>query len=241
MPEYNVDVATADGQMDCFVVHPDGEGPFAPVIVYMDVPGIREELRDFARRIAGEGYLAVLPDLYYREGKVRFDLSKGESELQKMFAIGGQLTNAMIMTDTRGILEYLDGLPAAKAATGTIGYCMSGQFVLSAAGTFPDRIRATASLYGTRMVTDKADSPHLLIPQITGEVYLGFAAHDPFVEDDVPTTLQEAMDANRVSYTLEMHPDTEHGFCFPQRPQYVEAAAESVWQTVFALYARNLG
>ena len=240
MQEYNVDVKTADGMMDCFVVHPDHEGVYAPVILYMDVPGIREELRDFARRIASAGYLCVLPDLYYREGKVRFDLSKGEAELKKMFAVGSQLTNAMIMRDTQGILDYLASIPNAKDATGIIGYCMSGQFVLSAAGSFPDRIKATASLYGTRMVTDKGDSPHKLIPRIDGEVYLGFAAHDPFVEDSVVPTLRDTLDASGVKYTLETFADTEHGFCFPQRPQYVETAAETVWDKVFDMYARVL-
>ena len=153
MQTFNTDVTTADGAMDCFVAHPDGAGPFTPIILYMDVPGIREELRDFARRLAADGFLCVLPDLYYREGKVRFDLSKGESELKKMFAVGSQLTNAMIMRDTQGILDYLDAQENAGAATGIVGYCMSGQFVISAAGTYPDRIRATAALYGTRLQT----------------------------------------------------------------------------------------
>ena len=240
MREQNVDVTTADGAMDCFVAQPDGAGPFAPVILYMDVPGIREELRDFARRIADSGYLCVLPDLYYREGKVRFDLSKGEAELKKMFAVGSKLSNAMIMSDTQGILEYLADNPAAGEKTGVIGYCMSGQFVLSAAGTFPQRVRACASLYGTRMVTDKDDSPHKLIPHIEGEVYLGFAHHDPFVEDFVIPTLDKDMAANGINCQLEVHADTEHGFCFPQRPAYVEAAAEKVWQTVFAMFQRTL-
>ncbi len=80
MQEFHVDVTTPDGQMECFVAHPDGQGPFPPVILYMDVPGIREELRDFSRRIASQGYFSVLPDLYYRDGKVRFDLSKGRDD-----------------------------------------------------------------------------------------------------------------------------------------------------------------
>ena len=240
MQEFNTDIATADGQMDCFIAHPDGQGPFAPVILYMDVPGIREELRDFARHIAEAGYLCVLPDLYYREGKVRFDLSKGESELKRMFAVGGALSNAMVMRDTRGMLDYLDASPVAKALTGVIGYCMSGQFVLSAAGSFPERIVATASLYGTRMVTDKEDSPHRLIPGIAGELYLGFAEHDHYVEDFVVPTLQADLDKQGINYTLETHPGTEHGFCFPQRPGYDKAAAEKVWQTFFALCERNL-
>ena len=78
MNEFHVDVETPDGMMECFAAHPDGDGPFQPVILYMDAPGIREELRDFTRRIAEQGYFALLPDMYWREGKMRFDLSKGQ-------------------------------------------------------------------------------------------------------------------------------------------------------------------
>ncbi|NKB98734.1 MAG: dienelactone hydrolase family protein [Pseudomonadales bacterium] len=240
MKEKNVNVQTRDGLMDTFVAIPDGDGPFSPVIIYMDVPGIREELRHFARRIAENGFIGVLPDLYYREGTVRFDLSKGGSELKKMFAVGSKLTNEMVMADTQGLLEYLSEVPEASGAVGTIGYCMSGQFVLTAAGTFPDRIKATASLYGTRMVTDKDDSPHKLISKISGELYLGFAEQDHFVEDFVIPTLEQELEAADCEYQMLIHAGTEHGFCFPERPGYVEAAAESVWESVFSMYERKL-
>lgn len=240
MNEFHVDVATPDGQMECFVAHPDGEGPFPAVILYMDVPGIREELRDFTRRIAEQGYVGVLPDLYYRDGKVRFDLSKGEEELKRMFAAGSKLTNAMIMRDTGGMIDYLASNPVATEKVGCIGYCMSGQFVVAAAGSFPNDIAAAASLYGVRIVTDQPDSPHLLADKIKGELYLGFAEHDPYVEDNVIPDLKAALDANGVTYNLEVHPGTEHGFCFPLRPAYVEDAAERVWDTVFEMYGRTL-
>ncbi len=238
---FNVDVPTADGVMDCYVTHPAGAGTWSAVILYMDVPGIRGELEAFARRIAGEGYVCVLPDLYYRAGRVRFDLTKGGEEFKRMFAMGSQLTNAMVVSDTAGVLAWLDDLPAARRATGTIGYCMSGQFVLSVASAFPDRVRASASLYGTRMVTDADDSPHKGIPAISGELYLGFAAHDPYVEDTVVPTLKQDLATHGVSFELDVFPDTEHGFCFPERPAYVESAAETVWQKVFAMYQRCLG
>ena len=240
MPEYNTDVNTAAGEMDCFVALPQGKGPFPPVILYMDVPGIREELKSMTRHLADNGYLGVLPDLYYREGRVRFDLRKGEEELQKMFAAGSKLTNAMIIEDTRGILTCLAELDYADQSVGIIGYCMSGQFVLTAAGTFPEQIKGAASLYGTRMVTDKDDSPHKLISSISGELYLGFAEHDPYVENFVIPTLKDDLDAAGVVYQLEVFADTEHGFCFPQRPAYARAAADKVWQDVFAMYQRTL-
>lgn len=242
MTSFNVDIQTPDGAMDCFIAHPDGNGPFAPVILYMDVPGIREELRDMARRLADDGFVGVLPDLYYREGKVRFDLTKGESELKKMFAVGSKLSNAMIMRDTQGILDYLAGQSFASAKVGTVGYCMSGQFVISAAGTFPDQIKATASLYGTRIVTDQEDSPHQLIPAMQGEAYLGFAAHDPYVEDHVIPELQARLAENTdLVSELEVHAETEHGFCFPLRPQYKADAAERVWDKMIQMYRRTLG
>ena len=80
MKEFRVNVRTPDGMMDCFVCHPEGEA-LPAVLFYMDVPGIREELRDMCRHIAEQGYVAILPDLYYRHGEIRFDLSKGEEEL----------------------------------------------------------------------------------------------------------------------------------------------------------------
>ena len=241
MHTFNVDVPTADGQMDCFVAHPDGPGPFTPVILYMDVPGIREELRDMTRRLADDGFLGVLPDLYYRDGKVRFDLSKGQSEFEKMFAAGSALSNAMILRDTQGILDYLAAQEIAKDEVGTVGYCMSGQFVISVAGTYPERVKATAALYGTRIVTEADDSPHRLIPDMRGEAYLGFAAHDPYVEDFVVPEVTNLLEANeQLKSVLETHPDTEHGFCFPQRPQYKADAAESVWSLMVEMYRRAL-
>ncbi|MEM7097826.1 MAG: dienelactone hydrolase family protein [Pseudomonadota bacterium] len=241
MQTFNVDVVTPDGQMDCFIAHPDGPGPFTPVILYMDVPGIREELRGMTRRLADDGFMGVLPDLYYREGKVRFDLSKGESEFKKMFAVGGALTNEMIMHDTQGLLDYLDRQDNARSLVGTVGYCMSGQFVVSAAGTYPERIRATASLYGTRIVTEKEDSPHKLIPKMQGEAYLGFSEHDPYVEDNVIPDITPLLEGNEALVSvLEVHPGTEHGFCFPQRPQYEAAAAEKVWAQMVDMYRRAL-
>src|SRR3546814_9780149 len=129
----------------------------------MDAPGIREELYDFARRMAGEGYFVLLPDMYYRSGRLRFDLATGgDGERARMFAAMQSLTNQLVMDDTKGMLDFLDASPlAAPGPRGCIGYCMSGQYVVSAAGTYPQAFAASASLYGVRIVTAKPDSPPL--------------------------------------------------------------------------------
>src|SRR5262245_6634284 len=105
MRERFAKISTLDGHMEAFVTHPAENGPFPAVIVYMDVFGPREELYDVARRIATVGYYAMVPDFYYRNGKMRIafptdkrrwtlaDLNKDEEGRAR--AAGKALTNTM--------------------------------------------------------------------------------------------------------------------------------------------------
>ena len=241
MQELTIDIHTNDGELSCFVAHPEGSGPFPAVILYMDAPGIREELRDFARRIAQQGYFCILPDMYYRLADPRFDLTKGEEEMKRMFAAMSTLSLDMVREDTGSLLQYLQNSDLVKGQVGIIGYCMSGRYVVSAAGHYPERINAVASLYGVGIVSDSDDSPHLLAPHIQAELYLGFAENDHYVSDNVIPELGAALKANGVRHVIETHAGTEHGFCFPGRgSMYNEAAAERVWGIVFDLFERNL-
>ncbi len=243
MIEEHVEFEAADGTIPAFTARPDGDGPFAAVIFYMDAPGIREELYDFARRIAGEGYFCLLPDMYYRLGTLRFRYPIPGPHVRKtMFEAMNSLDNALIMSDTEAMLAFLDGHRHVRpGGIGCIGFCMSGQYVVSAAGTFPDRFAASASLYGVGIVTDRDDSPHRLAGRIQGELYLGFAENDEYVPDNVIPELKAALEEHGVDYRLDVYPETGHGFSFPAREVYNEAAAEAAWERVFALYRRRLG
>ncbi len=247
MREVEIGIQTADGTMDTFICHPEEGGPFPAVILYMDAPGIREELRDMARRIGTVGYFVVLPNLYYRsgrEGDYGFDLSQirsDDGERKKMFDLMRTLTNAGVVADTRPILDLLRGEnQAAAGPVGCVGYCMSGQFVISVAAAYTDVFAAIASYYGVGIITDAEDSPHLMAGEITGEVYLAFASDDPHVPQSVPDALPEIMSAAGMEHRIEIYPDTEHGFAFPQRPAYNKAAAERHWERMFALFDRRL-
>jgi carboxymethylenebutenolidase len=241
MIEKIVEIETAAGAMETFTVAP-GAGAHPPVIIYMDAPGIREELYDFARRIAGQGYFVLLPDMYYRRGRLRFDLATiDETTRRQMFAAMQSLDNRLVMEDTRAMLDFIDASASARPGPrGCIGYCMSGQYVVSAAGAYPEAFAASAALYGVGIVTDKPDSPHLLAPHIKGELYLGFAEEDEYVPDNVIPDLKAALDSAKVAYRLDVWPGTHHGFCFPQRATYAEKAAEGVWEIVFDMFGRRL-
>jgi carboxymethylenebutenolidase len=248
MIEATHQLETPDGTMECFSVHPEKGGPHNAVVLYMDAPGIREELRNFCRRIAGEGYYVLMPNMYYRPGTTEFDYAElmdqktGAATMKKMFKAMASLNNELVMCDTRVMLDFLKTESAVKPGPkGCIGYCMSGQYVVSAAGTYPDDFAAAASLYGVSIVTDESDSPHLLADRIRGELYLGFAEVDEYVPENVVPDLVAALDAHGVSHRTETFPGTHHGFCFPERgPAYHEEAAEASWQCVFDMYKRRL-
>ena len=72
MIEQTLDIATADGAMETFICRPERAAPFPAVFLLMDAPGIREELRDMARRLATVGYYVLLPNLYYPLGATRY-------------------------------------------------------------------------------------------------------------------------------------------------------------------------
>lgn len=236
-------IPTADGAMGAFAAAPEGAGPFPVVIIYMDAPGIREELRGFARRIAARGYYCLLPDLYYRGGRVRFDLSqRDEAMTARIFEHMRSLNNALIVRDTEGMLAALADEPLARDGhLGCIGYCMSGQYVLTVCGTFPERFAAGVSCYGVGIVTDRPDSPHLLVDKVRGEMFFAFAERDAYVADEEIATLRSAAAEHGLAGSIAVYPGTEHGFCFPERAGlYHEASAEDVWRETFALFDRRL-
>lgn len=242
MKDHTEIIETGDGKMETFITHPDGGGPYPAVVIYMDAPGIREELYDFARRVGTVGYYCMVPDLYYRGGRIRYDRNTMTDEQREdMMQRWQAISNAMIMDDTRAMLSFMDGEAAARnGVKGSIGYCMSGQYVLTAAGVFPEVFKATATLHGVRHVTGKEDSPHLLAPKFQGELYCGFAQDDPHVPQSEVDALAEALKPCGVKYQVEVHPGTEHGYSFPERPMFQKEAAERNWERIFAMFRRQL-
>jgi len=248
MHEKNVEIPTRDGQIDTFVCHPEEEGPFPVVIFYMDAPGIREELRDMARRIGTAGYYVLLPNLYYRSARADdspFDASRihqSDDERNKMWSLMKSIAdNELLISDTAGMLEFLSAEDQARPAPyGCVGYCMSGQYVFSMAGAYPDEFAAAASIYGVGLITDRPDSPHLRAANIKAELYLAFAEVDQYVPESVLAELPAVLEKHSIDHRIEIHPGTEHGFAFPQRHCYVKQAAERHWERLFALFRRRL-
>ena len=241
--EHHLDIATDDGAMNSFVVHPEEGGPFPVIVFYMDAPGKREELHDMARRIAAVGYFVVLPNLYYRRSRDFALADRSDAAMAHMFSLMATLDAASTACDTRALLRFVDGHAAADASRiGALGYCMSGPLVVWAAAAFPDRLRCIASIYGANMVTDRPDSPHRMAGAIRCDSYFACAEIDKWAPPADVAVLEAALQAAGAPYRLERYPGVEHGFAFPSRGRiYDRAAAERHWERLFSLWARTLG
>jgi len=244
--EQTLDIATQDGAMETFICHPERGGPFPAVFLLMDAPGIREELRDMARRLGTVGYYVLLPNLYYRAGHDTIFgptvLDEGSAERERMRAIRIRMAIPPVMDDIGAVLDFADRrTEVKKGPVGCHGYCMSGPYALAAAARYPERITAAASYYGTWLVSDTEESPHLSLDKVKGELYIACAEHDqlaplPMVEE-LRTLFRRAGTAGEI----EVYPGVHHGFAFPQRWCYDNPAAERHWERLIALYRRRLG
>jgi carboxymethylenebutenolidase len=244
MIEQQIEIKTNAGNMNTFVCHPERHGPHPVVIFFMDAPGIREELRDMARRLATAGYYVLLPNLYYRSGEEEIGSFIGDANAatrEKMVKLMTGLTMRMIMEDADALIAFADQDPAAaKGKIGTVGYCMSGQYAMNTASRHPDRVAAAASIYGVNLLTDRPNSPHLTARQAKAEFYVAWAETDHYAPLEQLEPFRQALRDGGVKAEVELYKGVEHGFAFPERPAYDKQAAERHWERLFDLFGRTL-
>src|SRR5215472_2367462 len=246
MIEQARDITTKAGAMETFICHPERGGPYPAVFLLMAAPGIREELRDMARRLATIGYYVLLPNLYYRAGRDTIYgpdvLEHGSAEHQRMRAVRTKMTIPPVLDDIASLLAFVDAQHAAKSGpVGAHGYCMSGPYALAAAARYPDRVAAAASFYGTWLVSDAVESPHLTLGKGRAELYIACAEIDELAPMAMVEELRGLFKKAGSPGELELYPGVHHGFAFPERWCYDKPAAERHWERLAALYRRRLG
>jgi carboxymethylenebutenolidase len=246
----DVQVPTPSGVCDAALIHPQGQGRWPGVILFVDAFGLRQAMRDMAKRLAVDGYTVLIPNPYYRSTKAPgldpgFDFTN-PADRAKLGALRAPLTGDAVMQDAVAYAKFLDVQSSVdkKAKIGVFGYCMGGPMTMQAAAALPERIGAGASFHGGGLVTDKPDSPHLLVPKMKAQCYFGVAANDDERQPDAKTKLDEAFRAVHIPAKIEVFEGTLHGWCVKDmplqngKPIYNEAAAERAWNELVALYKR---
>ena len=166
----------------------------------------------------------------------------GDPERDRMRAIRTKMTIPPVMQDVADMLSFLDTQAEVEPGlVGTHGYCMSGPYSLAAAARFPGRIGAAASFYGTWLVSENEESPHLTLGKGQAELYISCAEHDELAPLPMVAELETLLEESGADGQLEIHQGVHHGFAFPQRWCYDKPAAERHWERLIALYRRNIG
>lgn len=244
--EKDVNVPMASGTCDAALFYPEGTGTWPAVLVWTDILGLRPVFRDMGRRLAAEGYVVLVPNPFYRKAKSpvvsgSFNFNNPEDRA-KVMAMAADLTADNDFTDAKSHIDFLDAQAQTdkKKKLGVQGYCMGGPLTFRTAAIRPDRIGAAATFHGGGLVTDKPDSPHLLIPKMKAEVLCCVAANDDQRDPEAKVKLKEAFAAAHLKATVEVFDGCNHGWTVRGSEVYNEAGAERAWSEMSTLYKRDL-
>jgi len=244
--EKDVNVPMASGVSDSALFYPEGKGPWPAVLVWTDILGLRPVFREMGRRLAAQGYVVLVPNPFYRNAKApvvdgSFDFSKPEDRA-KVMPLAAALTADANISDAKSYTTFLDAQPQTdkKKKMGVQGYCMGGPLTFRTAATRSDRIGAAATFHGGGLVTDKPDSPHLMIPQMKAEVLCCVADNDDKRDPAAKDKLKEAFASAHLKATVEVFDGCDHGWTVRGSQVYNEAGAERAWSELTDLYKRNL-
>lgn len=244
--ESDVDIATPDGTCDAYFVHPAARAAPA-VLVWPDIRGLRPAFRQMGKRLAESGYAVLVVNPFYRIKRAPTSAPESGPEdpaaREAMMGMMRTLTQETAFTDAKAFTAWLDAQASVDKARkmGTTGYCMGGPLVFRTAAIAADRVGAAATFHGGSLVTDKPDSPHLLIPKMKSQLLIAIAANDDAKQPDAKTTLKAAFAQSSLSANVEVFEGTLHGWCPPDSHAYNRDAAEKAWSEMLALFKTALG
>lgn len=243
--ETDVMVPTPDGSADAVLFHPAGAGSWPAVLMWPDILGLRPVFRNMGRRLAAEGYTVLVPNPFYRTRRAPivtgpFDFNNPEDRA-KLAGLREGLSDATADRDATAFLAYLDKQKQVdrRKPAGVQGYCFSGPIAFRAAAALPERIRAVASFHGGGLVTDKPNSPHLLIPKTRADFLVAIASNDDQKQPEAKDVLKMAFATAQRPATVEVYP-ADHGWCVAGSQAYNEPEAEKAWAELLKLYRARL-
>ena len=243
--EAEVEIRTPDGTADACFVHPS-KGVHPAVLVWPDIFGLRGAFRQMGKRLAESGYSVLVVNPFYRKQKAPTAPANPDfgdpATRTSLLGLAGALTAETNVTDAKAFVAWLDNQPSVdkKRKIGTTGYCMGGPITMRTAAALPDRIGAGASFHGGSLVTDKPDSPHLLVPKMKAHFLFAIAENDDQKEPRSKDVLGEAFAQAKLPAEVEVYSGAMHGWCPPDSRAYNQAQAEKAWERMLALFKTAL-
>jgi len=243
--ESEVEIKTPDGTADAYLVHP-ASGKHPGVLVWPDIFGLRPAFRQMGKRLAESGYTVLVVNPFYRTKKAPTAPEHPDfndpATRQMLMGLHDTLSAKTAETDAKTFIPYLDSQPAVdrKRKMGTTGYCMGGPLVFQTAAAVADRVGAAATFHGGGLVTDKPDSPHLLIPKMKAGFLIAVAENDDQKQPDAKSVLKDSFARAKLPAEIEVYKGTLHGWCPPDSQVYNQDQAEKAWSRLLVLFKTAL-
>jgi len=226
--------------IDAYLGRPMGSAPYPGVVIIHHMPGWDEATKEIVRKFAHHGYVAISPNLHYREGK-----GTPEENSASVRAAGG-MPDDRTMGDVKGAVAYLRTLPYLNGKVGIIGYCSGGRQAYLAACTLPG-INAVIDCYGGGVIarpeelTERQPVAPIVYTKDLRCPLLGlFGKEDQRPSPaDVAKTEEELKRWNKI-YEFHSYDNAGHAFFSVDRPNYRPEAAMDGWKQVFRWFEKYL-
>ena len=225
--EQSVSFKSGDETVNGFLVTPEGKGPFPAALAIHEWWGLDDWVKDQARALAKEGYVALAPDLY--RGKVT---NKQEEAHQLMMG----MPRDRALRDLKAAFNDLASRPdVRKDRIGVIGWCMGGMYALALATEEP-RVATVVAYYGAPPTEPAA------IAKIKAPVLGNYGAEDKGPSPEQVKAFEAAMKKAGKAVDIKIYPGAGHAFANPNNPWggYREAAAKDAWARTQGFFAKYL-
>ena len=223
------------GEISGYHARPESGGSFPVVLIAYEVFGLQEHIKDICRRFAKEGYLAIAPDLFYRQGGV----SKME-DFDEIFKIVSKVSDAQVMSDLDAAVEWAARNKGDAKRLGVTGFCWGGRITWLYAAHSP-KVKAGTAWYG-RLVGQKAElqpqHPIDVVTMLKAPVLGLYGGQDQGIPLDTVEQMREALKKAGNPSEIVVYPDAPHGFFADTRPSYRKEAAEDGWKRLLAWFRK---
>ncbi len=240
-----IEITTSNGEtMGTYLALPEAARakPLPAVIVYMEIFGVNDHIRDVTRRVAAEGYVAIAPDFFHRTG-AGIELAYDDAGMAEGMKHLGALAADQMIADARDTLAYLRSRDDVEGSRiGAMGFCIGGHMTyLTACET---DVAAAAAYYGGGIAAPEGPgggaSTVSRTSGIRGRIHCYFGGQDAMIPPDQVAAIRQALEQAGVAHEVVVYDDADHGFHCDQRDSYHAASAEDAWQKTLALFEREL-
>jgi len=222
-----VTLSVSDGtSMRAYVARPQGK-PRAGLIVFQEAFGVNPHIRDVTARFAGQGYLAIAPELFHRTAP---GLEASYTDFPSVMPHLQALTDGGLERDSHAAFDWVQR-DSKGLATGAIGYCMGGRAACYAAITVP--VVCAVSYYGGGIVPGR-------LKDAKAPVMFFWGGKDGHIAPEQVDAVVSAMRAADKPYVNVVFSEADHGFFCDARASYNPAAAKQAWPLTLAFLETHL-